>query len=437
MMTQPQSEIDNFQQWLETCYGEVARDSLEKIRIKAWDHFNELGLPTKKSEVFRYVKLRNLYDRKFSPAKPTEVAHRAISPHVLPECEEAVLVFVNGFFQPQLSRTNALPKKVVATSLIEAMKTYGTFLNNQWAKSIKEETDPFAALNAALHQGGLFLYLPPRTILERPLQILNLVDTQSNPYFMQPRFHLFAATQSQLEICSTQATLSGKGCCINMAADFSIEEDAHVRYVQASFDEPEDSWHFDALRAHLKRNSTLQTINATAGGTTVRYDYRIALNGENGEALLNGIWMLNGKAEAHTHVLMDHQAPYCRSFQLYKGVLNDVSHSSFEGKILVRQPAQKTDAFQLNNNLLLSDRAAADSKPNLEIFADDVKASHGATVGQLDKEQLFYMKTRGFEEAQAKNLLVQGFCEEVIQKIQVPSLRESISARASSYLIGG
>ena len=146
--------------------------------------------------------------------------------------------------------------------------------------------------------------------------------------------------------------------------------------------------------------------------------------------------MLSGKNESHTHVLVDHQAPNCRSMQLFKGALNDVSRSSFEGKILVRQLAQKTEAFQLNNNLLLSDRANADSKPNLEIFADDVKASHGSTVGQLDAEQIFYMKTRGFSDADAKNLLVYGYCQEVIEMISVDSVRLRLKSIAQNYMSG-
>lgn len=144
--------------------------------------------------------------------------------------------------------------------------------------------------------------------------------------------------------------------------------------------------------------------------------------------------MLSDKRESHTHIFMEHQAPNCRSYQLFKSVLNDFSRSSFEGKIMVRQAAQKTEAFQLNNNLILNDHAHADSKPNLEIFADDVKASHGATIGQLDGDQLFYMKTRGFSDATAKNLLIYGFCEQVIEMIPLASLREEISAKVRSYL---
>jgi Fe-S cluster assembly protein SufD len=174
----------------------------------------------------------------------------------------------------------------------------------------------------------------------------------------------------------------------------------------------------------LKRSSRFEAWNVLSGGQLSRFSSRISLNGENGEALLQGIWMLNENHQAHTHVVMDHHAPHCHSLQKFKGVMADISQASFEGKILVRQPAQKTEAYQLNNNLILGDHAIAYSKPNLEIFADDVKASHGATVTQIDEEQLFYLNSRGIGSSDAKKLLVQGFCREIIDQIPFTSLRE-------------
>jgi Fe-S cluster assembly protein SufD len=325
---------------------------------------------------------------------------------------------------------------MIIVGLKEAMKTYGTFLTNQWGRSLKEEMDPVAALNGALHSEGAFIYVPPKTVIEAPVQILHLVHTDNEAMLLCPRVHLFLGPQSELHLYSNQGIISEMQGFVNSVVECAIEEEAHLVYTQMAFDEPGEVWHFDAFRANLKRNSTLKTICATAGGPSTRFDYRVALTGENGEAQLNGAWMLNKKNEAHIHVVVDHQAPYCRSMQLYKGVNNEFSHSSFEGKILVRQPAQKTEAFQLNNNLLLSDYAIADSKPNLEIFADDVKASHGATVGQLDNEQLFYMKARGFSLREAQNLLVAGFCKEVTDQIELPSLAKNLNYRMDQYLAG-
>lgn len=344
---------------------------------------------------------------------------------------------MNGHFQPALSNTSALSARLIIQPLHEAIRTYGTFLNNQWARSIKEEIDPFAVLNAALHQQGVFVYAPPKYQAECPIQILHVADAGDLPMFMNPRAQFFLGAQSSLNVVSSHLNLSGNSYFVNQAADFSFEDGAAAHYTQSTDVLPDSIWHFDAARAFLKRDGLFKTVSVTEGSATVRNDYRVVLGNDNSEALLNGLWMLSQKNEAHTHVLMDHQAPNCRSLQLFKGVLNDLSNSSFEGKILVRQAAQKTQAFQLNNNLLLSDRAHADSKPNLEIFADDVKASHGATVGQLDQEQLFYLATRGFSKHEAKNILVYGFCQEVIEMIPIPSLKKAIAHRAMRYVVKG
>jgi len=438
MMLEPQLESNAFQSLLESLLIKAGSgDSMQKLRLKAWDHFLEMGLPTRETEVYRYIKLRNLFSKSYISSYPTDVSQDTIASYIYPECKESFIVFVNGHYQPKLSNLKALSKKVVVSTLDDAVHTFGAFLNNQWSKSLKEETDPFAIINTALHRDGVFVYLPPKTISVAPLQVLYVIDSRDKPMIQFPRLNLFAGAQSQIDIVSSQALISGNAYCINQVTDIAIEEEGHIRYTQIACGEQPDIWHFDATRANLKRNSTFKTVSVTDGSATLRQDYRVALAGENAEALLNGVWMLEEKREAHTHVIIDHQAPHCRSMQLYKGVLNDFSRSSFEGKILVRQAAKKTDAFQLNNNLLLSERAIADSKPNLEIFCDDVKASHGATVGQLDKEQLFYMKTRGFAEDEAKNLLIYAYCKEVIDMIPLPTLKNFISGRAQRYLKRG
>lgn len=435
MIVQPGLEQETFKALLETLRAQSNRaDALEKIRQKAWQHYLSLGLPSKKNEAYRYIKLRHLFSQPHRLATEKSLTSVQIAPWVYPECKQSLLVFVNGAYAAELSCLGALPEKAAVSSLPEAVQTYGAFLNNHWTKSLKEETDTFAALNGALHQRGAFLYLPPKTIVESPIQILHLV-TGDDPYQMlMPRLQIFAGAQSSLQVVASQKNLGASGYFVNQVTEVILDEGSHVHYTQALCGEHPQAWHLDAFRATLKRDSVLKTVCVTEGSSTVRTDYRISLAGENSEAFVNGVCMLEDKREAHAHILMEHQAPRCRSNQLFKGVLTDFSRSSFEGKIMVRQAAQKTEAFQLNNNLVLSDHAHADSKPNLEIFADDVKASHGATVGQLDPEQLFYMKTRGFSGQEAKNLLIYGFCEQVIEMISLPSLREEISGRARRYL---
>lgn len=430
MMAEIRSEIDDFQSLLTALYQTAPRSvSLEKLQMKSWERFCDIGLPTRKNDVFRYVKLRNLYAHTYESATSSSLGAEAIAPHIFPECIDSVLVFINGAFSPQLSRLKGVPEKMFVSTLSDAMRSYGALLTNQAIKAAKEEQDPFAALNLALHGEAAFLYLPPKTFCAAPIQVLHLVDGLNAKTVVMPRLQVFAGAFSEVELISTHVKISGSESCINQRLDVSLEENAHVRYVQVNSHEAPDTWHFDAVRSTLKKSSSFTCVNVTNGSATVRNDYRVVLAGENCETSLNGVWLLKDRREVHQNIFIDHQAPNCLSRQLFKGALNDVSHSSFEGKIMVRQEAQETNAFQLNNNLLLGDGASAESKPNLEIFADNVKASHGATIGQLEKEELFYMQSRGFSSADAKKLLVRGFCQDVVDMIRQEPLRQQIAAQ--------
>ncbi len=434
MIAQPGLERDNFKNLLEKLRTQAdINDPLERIRQKAWQYFLSLNLPTNQNEAYRYIKLRQLFSQPYHLASEKILFLDQIQPWIYPECSQSVIVFVDGYYSPQLSNLANLPKKVMVCSLQEATQVYGALLNNHWTRSLKEELDAFAILNAALHQKGAFLYFPPKTLIQKPIQILHIITENHQQLMLMPRIQVFVGAQSDIHFVHAQRHLTKNRYLVNQATEFVLDEGACVQYTQTLCDEHPQAWHLDALRATLKRDSKFKTVCITKGSATVRTDYRIALIGDNAEALLNSVFMLSDKSEAHAHIFMDHQSPYCRSHQLFKSVLNDFSRSSFEGKIMVRQAAQKTEAFQLNNNLLLSDHAQTNSKPNLEIFADDVKASHGATIGQLDEEQLFYMKTRGFSKETAKNLLVYGFCEEVIGMVVLPSLRAEISSKADQY----
>jgi Fe-S cluster assembly protein SufD len=408
-------------------------DPLQKMREKAWNQFIHVGLPNQHNEAFRHIKLKHLFSMPFQSGSGPASDFSKITSYIYPECARSYLVFMNGQYRPDLSNITALPKKIMISPLSDAMRTYGTLLNNHWTKSLKEETDPFAILNAAL-QKGTFIYLPPNTCIEPPIQLLYFAQSMEQCLMITPRVQLFAGQNSEAKIISTYATSSSAPFFFNHVCEAFLEEGAHMHYMQMAHDLSSEWWFFDAFRCVLKKNSSLKTIKITNGALSSRHDYKIALTGENAEAQVNGLSMLSEKREAHTNVLMEHQAPRCRSMQMFKGILTDFSRSSFEGKILVQQDAQKTEAFQLNNNLLLHDHVTANSKPNLEIFADDVKASHGATVGRLDEESLFYLKTRGLTEEVAKNLLIYSFSKEVIDLIPISTLQQQLARRAQNYL---
>ncbi len=440
----------HFQSLLEQAYKEFLPSEsnpmlLQRLREKAWLHFQNLKLPSKKGEAYRNFKLRSLFNSPIALAQEANaLSADLLFPHLYPSCQNSCLVFINGYFSPSLSRLEAVDEEAFIYPLDEGIASYSALLTNHWNKSLKEESDPFAALNGALHQRGAFVYLPRKKVLEAPVQILNVFVCQEAMQMFMPRLHIFAGAESSAQFIQTSLFLDEHhrpsalvpAPFVNRSVELTLEEGARVDYVQNLSQKPAEGWHFDALRASLKRDSRLQTVCVADGGGILRCDYRVVLAGENAEALLNGVAMLSKKDEAHTHVLLEHQAPHCRSFQLFKNVLKEMSRASFEGKIHVHQAAQKTEAFQLNNNLLLGDHAYAYSKPNLEIFADDVKASHGATVGQLDEEQLFYMQARGLSSSLAKNLLIFGFCDQVIQKLSIPFLRDRMSHQFRDFLNG-
>ncbi len=436
MLDQAHSEQSAFFAAVKVWYEAVnASGSLGRLRTKSWDRFLELGLPERRDEVFRYIRPHRLYGRALQCAEASAaLKSEDLTPYHYPECKGACLVLVDGKYAPELSQRKAIPEQLVVATLDKAIRTYSTFLNNHWLKTLKDEKDPFVALNGAVHSEGLFLYLAPNIVIEQPIQVLNIVTAASTDRALHPRVNIFAGKQSELTLAIKTVELGSNGYLLNSVVDAVVDEGAHVKVVADNRNLSPDVWHLEALRGQLKGNSSLKSTAVTEGAFVQRSDYRVAIHGENAETELSGLALLDEKREAHVHVLVDHQAPNCRSDQLFKNVLTDISRASFEGKILVQQAAQKTEAYQLNNNLLLSDKANADSKPNLEIFADDVKASHGATVGQLDTEQMFYLRTRGYDKHEAQNLLIRGFCQDVTDRLRLPSLADEVSDRARNFL---
>lgn len=388
-------------------------ESLFAWKKKAWDRFQEIGVPRLKQEAFQYLHLQKLAFPKKAEKKGVTAAD--IAPHILPECRDSYLVFVDGYYDATLSKVNA---PLICLPLEEAMRSYGLFLQNRLSRALKEESDPFAALNGAFFGKGAFLYAPPKTQIAPPLQILHFFTGHE---MASPRLQLYLGKGASLTIAET-AFHRGLTFC-NSACDVALDEGAEIFFCDLQ-EFPAASQAFHSFRATLKRDSRLKWLSATRGAKLARSSIQVQLTEENGEAELLGMSRLRGEAQSHFHVTVDHQAPNARSRQHFKGILRDRSRCSFEGKIAVRPIAQKTEAYQLNNNLLLSDEASANAKPNLEIFADDVKASHGATVSQLNEEELFYLRSRGLPLDAAKKWLAAGFLRELIERIPLPSIRQ-------------
>ncbi len=408
---------------LKECFEKTSSDPLN-VRKGAWERFLKLGLPDKKQEAFQYVPLREFYTHSFAPALYTSLSQEEVMRHVLPECRKSFLLFVNGIYSPGLSSP---PSSVHIQSLVQAKNIYGMFLDKRFAK-VAEEKDPFTLLNFALGEQGMFAYLPPGIQLNVPVQCVHIVTDKAS--MVHPRLHLFLGKDAKLEVISTLHTR--EEAWINNVVDVHLEEGAQMKTL--SFLQETHAWVFESMRTTLKSQSKFQGLSVTTGAKMHRQSMVFSLAGEGAEAHLQGIGLLKENHHAHTHILMRHEAPHAHSKQLFKGALLDHAQMSFEGKIFVQDVAQKTEAYQKSAYLLLGERAQAFSKPNLEIFADDVKASHGATFGQLDASALFYLKARGINDAEAKRLLVSAFAQEIGLGIDAPSLRACFAAMLERFI---
>ncbi|HSX26749.1 MAG TPA: Fe-S cluster assembly protein SufD [Chlamydiales bacterium] len=369
------------------------KDLLLALRKKAWEHFQEIGLPRPKQEAFQYLPLQKITFPKLAQRQSLPV-------------HKSGLVFINGFFEEALS---TIPKGLICLPLDAALRSYGLFLQNRLKRTLKEEKDPFALLNGALQSKGVFLYAPPKWTSETPLQIHQIFTTSD---LSLPRIEISLGKSASLSLIQT---IQGTELHVNQTIDAVLDEGARLSFTDQQ-ELPKTAQFFQTIRATLKRDSFFRTLTLTKGAAIARTSIKVQLAEENAETLLQGLSQLTGELQSHTHITVEHQAPHTRSRQHFKTLLKEKSRSSFEGKIYVHPIAQKTEAYQLNNNLLLSDEASAHAKPNLEIFADDVKASHGATIAQLNEEELFYLRSRGLSLDEAKEWLIQGFAAEILNQ---------------------
>lgn len=338
-----------------------------------------------------------------------------IDPCILPECRNSVLVLVNGYFEPTLSCTSGMHPKVVVQAMERASKVYGALLGQEASHAIEQESHILAALHEALAQDGLFLYVPPKIEAGPPIQIL--LYSSSAEQMTLPKLVIASGAHARLQLVISHHSLGAVSSeNVILSTDVRVEEEASVQVLESGL----EGLHF--MRTKVKRGGRFTSFLGSSGSSCALSRQHLSLVGEGAEASLEGLFLPSHNKEMACQVQVEHHVPHCRSYQKFKGVVQDVSRARFAGKIFVRSAAQKTEAFQKNQFLLLGERAFAESCPGLEIFADDVKASHGATIGQIDAEQLFYLQARGIHESTAKGLVVVGFCEDCFSSIFVPSL---------------
>lgn len=380
-------------------------NSDDPLRTKAWARFQESGIPE-----YNYLPLTQLRNFKIAAAKKEIFLEKnADSPYSL--------VFVNGIYRPDLS--SPIPDNVVLMPLSRALVEFSAFLPGHLEAAQKEETDGFALMTEALAEGANFLYIPPHTKFHT--EIINIHTAKS----AFTRLNVFMGKRSDAEISLKNYTQTPDSSFASENLYLHIEEEATCRLEKIDQYQSKQ-WAFSFVRAFQKARSSLHITAATCGALSARHDYKMTLAGQDAKAFLAEAARLKGFNQAHAKVLIKHLAPHTESHQLFKTILEDVSRSSFQGEIYVAPEALKTNAFQLSKSLLLSDKAISYNRPELQILADDVKASHGCTVGQMDEEMLFYLQSRGISHAEAAMLLINSFSQDVLNHFSTPlSLAEA------------
>ena len=417
---------------LETGSGHI----LNMYREQAFHDFDRLGIPTTRNEAYKYTPLEKYlngnYDVELN-ANPFKVDLRAIFKCDIPELDTHVVLVLNGFYH-SANHLGNFPKGVIICGLNEASSRYPEIFHEHYSRYADTSADGLVALNTLFAQDGVFIYIPRNTAIEKPIQIINLSHSDKNLRLTR-RNLIVAEENAKVDIVLCDHTLSNHSYLANSLTEIFAGKNAVVNYNRLQ-NENSLSTQINNLFIHQLRDSKFTGNSISLHGGLVRNNFYATLNGSGCETNLYGLFLCDDSQHVANFVLMDHASPHCTSNQLFKGILDDDATGSFNGKILVRQDAQKTLAYQKNNNILLSPAARMNTKPHLEIYADDVKCSHGATVGQLDLEAMFYIRSRGIGEKEARLLLMFAFVNEIVSKLTIPMLQDRITELVEKRLRG-
>ena len=406
-----------------------------ELRREAVSRLESINFPTQKDEEWKYTNVSPILKNNFIPAGSAflnDTVKADIEKKLFCGFDCHRLVFVNGLYNEGLSDVKPLPKGAVIGSLRDAIKNQPELIKQHFPKS-REEANAFNVLNAAFNLDGLFVYLPKGTIVPNPVQVLFLNGSDNETVLSSPRNVIVAGEKSEVNIIMNYSGISDKVYFSNIMTDAAVDENAVVNIYKIQ-NENENSYHIEKVEVYQNRSSLFNHYSMIFGGAIVRNDINSKLDGENCECHYYGLYLGNNKQHIDNHTFVDHAKPNCLSNELYKGILDGNSRGVFNGKIMVRPDAQKTNAYQSNKTILLSDKAVIDTKPQLEIFADDVKCSHGATIGHLDETADYYIRSRGIPADLAKSMLIRAFANDVIESIKLPELKEKLNHMIFDHL---
>ncbi|MBI5729756.1 MAG: Fe-S cluster assembly protein SufD [Ignavibacteriales bacterium] len=412
-----------------------SKSFLHEIRKNALNSLAELSFPTNRNEEWKCTNVAPILKHNFIPAMISTVPkfqQDEIKPFLFKDFDYHLMVFVNGLFAEELSEIGNLPKGVVVDGLNRIIKNNPDSIS-KYINNLSKIDNAFNALNTAYSYDGLVVIVPDGTILEKPIQVLYLNSSKDDLVLSLPRNLIIAGKNSQVSVITNYRGYGDKTYFSNIITEIYIGENAIVNFYKIQ-NENDGSYHIEKVQAIQKKNSVFNHYNINFGGAIVRNDINTLHDDQNIETHYYGLYLAHGKQHVDNHTFIDHAKPNCMSNELYKGILDDNSRGVFNGKIIVRRDAQKTNAYQQNKTILLSKTATIDTKPQLEIFADDVKCSHGATVGHLDDTSEFYIRSRGVPQELAKSMLIRAFANDVIDTVKIEPLKEQINHMIFEHL---
>jgi Fe-S cluster assembly protein SufD len=402
------------------------------IRHESMEQFEKLGFPTRRHEEWKYTNLKPIlkYDYTVLPKADEAVEFKDVKRYFLNDADTYRLVFINGIYSSWLSKTTHQEYDICTFSA--ALKRFKNQVEKHFAKYTSKD-EAMVSLNTAFAKDGAYIHVPKGKVVDRPVEVVFFTTGEGAEVMTQPRNLIIVEENAEIQLVERHVSLTDHAVLTNVVTELVAERSARVQYYKVQNDNETASLIDNTVvqQAH-ESNVTFGTF--TFGGKLVRNNLSFTLNGEHSETHMDGITIIGQGQHVDHHTLVDHAMPNCYSRELYKGIYDDNAKGVFNGKVIVREDAQKTNAFQQNNNVLLSDKASVDTKPQLEIFADDVKCSHGCTVGQLDEDALFYLRSRGIPEREAKALLMYAFSSDALNYVHIPELRRRLNLIMSKKL---
>ncbi len=402
--------------------------SIHDIRTKAINNFETQGFPTKKDEEWKYTSLRSVLNHDYSifPKASSNIDLSDVKKYFVHGIESYKLVFIDGVFNSFLSDATHDGLDICVMSSALSKPKYKMIVDNYF-NTIAKEDQSLANLNTAFSKEGAFINIPKNTVVPKAIQILNFSTGTEKELLVQPRNLVIVGENSHVQIIERHQNLSESNVTLtNSVTEIFVHKRGIVDYYKVQND-TENASLIDSTFVSQKQDSIASVHTFSFGGKLTRNNLEFYHEGEHITSNLNGLSIIGGKQLVDNHTLVHHKHPNCESHELYKGIFDDKSNGVFNGKVVVEKEAQKTNAFQQNNNILIGDSAAINAKPQLEIFADDVKCSHGCTIGQLDESALFYMQQRGISKENAKALLMYAFANEALDHVKVPALKQKIN----------